>query len=347
MAFITAVRNRLVLDFSWKKVRCREYLRLPATREGRAEARRIKKQIEGEIVARTFDYAKWFPESAKRELFAPTRETAAAPTFAPLAREWLENKKAWFGPATYYDRKRIIEGKLIPFLDDATAGSTSARLVSTIQLEDVERLVNAVKGHEGIHGRKLSNRRANIILDVLRQVLDRAVLRGWLTRNPARAVSKLREDRAPIDPFSFDEVKTLLEKRVRTPEEQHYFTVAFFTGLRPSEQIAAEGEAVDWVSRPPLIGVLAAVSPRRDAPDGRARASRAAGREPAAEYLHLPEPHRSAAEHHQRPRARVEACAPARGSSRQDDVPGAAHLRDAHAGARRIPRVGGQAAGAH
>jgi len=262
MAFITAVRNRLVLDFSWKKVRCREYLRLPATREGRADARRIKKQIEGEIVARTFDYAKWFPEGAKRELFTPTHETAAAPTFAALAREWLENKKAWFAPATYYDRKRIIEGKLIPFLDDGTAGSTSARLVSMIQLEDVERLVNTVKGHEEIYGRKLSNRRANIILDVLRQVLDRAVLRGWLTRNPARAVSKLREDRAPIDPFSFDEVKTLLEKGFRTPEEQRYFTVAFFTGLRPSEQIAAEWEAVDWVSRPPLIGVLAAVSPR-------------------------------------------------------------------------------------
>ena len=262
MAFITAVRNRLVLDFSWKKVRCREYLRLSATREGRAEARRIKKQIEGEIVARTFDYAKWFPESAKRELFALTHEAAAAPTFAALAREWLENKKAWFAPATYYDRKSIIEGKLIPFFDAATAGSTSARLVSTIQLEDVERLVNAVKGHEGIHGRKLSNRRANIILDVLRQVLDRAVLRGWLTRNPARAVSKLREDRAAIDPFSFEEVKTLLEHGFRTPEDRRYFTVAFFTGLRPSEQIAAEWEAVDWISRPPLIGVLAAVSPR-------------------------------------------------------------------------------------
>jgi len=128
--------------------------------------------------------------------------------------------------------------------------------------ESAARRREAVKDHEGIHGRKLSNRRANIILDVLRQVLDRAVLRGWLTRNPARAVSKLREDRAPIDPFSFDEVKTLLEKGPRTPEEQHYFTIAFFTGLRPSEQIAAEGEAVDWVSRPPLIGVLAAVSPR-------------------------------------------------------------------------------------
>jgi len=32
--------------------------------------------------------------------------------------------------------------------------------------------------------------------------------------------------------------------------------------IRPSEQIAAEWQAVDWVSRPPLIGVLAAVSPR-------------------------------------------------------------------------------------
>jgi len=234
MAFITAVRNRLVLDFSWKKVRCREYLRLPATREGRTEARRIKKQIEGEIVARTLDYAKWFPDGAKLDLFAPTRETAAAPTFAALAREWLENKKAWFAPATYYDRKRIIEGKLIPFLDDATTGPTSARLVSTIQLEDVERLVNAVKGHEGIHGRKLSNRRANIILDVLRQVLDRAVLRGWLARNPARAVSKLREDRVPIDPFSFERSKRSL-RRVSGRQRN--------SATSPSRSLPASGRA--------------------------------------------------------------------------------------------------------
>src|SRR2546430_4250755 len=39
----------------------------------------------------------------------------------------------------------------------------------------------------------------------------------------------------------------------------------------------------------------------------------------SAEYLHLPEPHRWGAEHHQRPRARVEACAPAHGSSRSEE----------------------------
>ena len=95
---------------------------------------------------------------------------------------------------------------------------------------------------------------------MFRQILDRAVLRGWLPRNPARAVSKLREDPAQIDPFSFKEVRTLLTKGLRDPWARRYFTVAFFTGLRPSEQIGAQWDAVDWVSEPPLIGVVAAVT---------------------------------------------------------------------------------------
>ena len=216
---------------------------MPDTKEGRAEARRIKKQIEGELAAKTFDYLRWFPDGAKSSAFAPpARDTHAIQSFATLAREWLRNKKAWFAAATYYDRHRIIEGKLIPFFGDEAAGSASACLVSAITLEDVERLINAVKDHPGNHGAKLSNRRANIILDVLRQILDRAVMRGWLVRNPARMVTKLREEQARIDPFSFDEVKTLLAKGFQDPEERRYFTVAFFTGLRPSEQIG-------WVSK--------------------------------------------------------------------------------------------------
>jgi integrase len=134
--------------------------------------------------------------------------------------------------------------------------------VSTITVDDVERLINTVKEHKGIRGGTLSNRRANIILDVLRLILDRAVVRGWLSGNPARAVSKLREDRAEIDPFSFTEVKTLLEKGLLDLEDRRYFTMAFFAGLRPSEQIAAEWEAVDWVTTPPCLGVMSAITAR-------------------------------------------------------------------------------------
>jgi integrase len=49
-------------------------------------------------------------------------------------------------------------------------------------------------------------------------------------------------------------VRTLLTKGLRDPWARRYFTVAFFTGLRPSEQIGAQWDAVDWVSERPLIG---------------------------------------------------------------------------------------------
>jgi integrase len=75
-------------------------------------------------------------------------------------------------------------------------------------------------------------------------------------------VRKLREDAAEIDPFAFDELKILLAKGFRDDAERRFFTVAFFTGLRPSEQIAAEWGAVDWVATPPLVGVINALTAR-------------------------------------------------------------------------------------
>jgi integrase len=106
--------------------------------------------------------------------------------------------------------------------------------------------------------RKLSNRRVNIILTVLRQSLDRAVRKGWLKTNPARAVDLLREDKVQIDPLSLEEVKLLLSKGLQDDEDGHYFTVAFFSGLRPGEEIGLQGEDVDWHRK--TISVRRAVS---------------------------------------------------------------------------------------
>jgi integrase len=95
-------------------------------------------------------------------------------------------------------------------------------------------------------GRKLSNRRVNIILQVLRQSLDRAVKRGWLEQNPAREVARLREDKPEILPFSFDEVRQFLGVGLTDEMFRRYFTVAFFSGLRPGEQIGLRWDALDW-----------------------------------------------------------------------------------------------------
>jgi integrase len=94
--------------------------------------------------------------------------------------------------------------------------------------------------------KKLSNRRVNIILKVLRQSLDRAVSKGWLLENPARKVDLLREEKPDIDPFSLAEVKTCLGSGLEDEDDRRYFRVAFFSGLRPGEQIGLQWDDIDW-----------------------------------------------------------------------------------------------------
>jgi hypothetical protein len=80
MAVVKADKDRLLLDFSWKGVRCREYLGFDDTKEGRARAKQIRIQVEGEIVAGTLDYPKWFPRSKKaRTMVAPLPPPSSAP----------------------------------------------------------------------------------------------------------------------------------------------------------------------------------------------------------------------------------------------------------------------------
>ncbi len=136
MAVVKPDKGRLLLDFSWKRVRCREYLGLPDTKEGRARAKQIKIQIEGEIAAGTLVYAKWFPRSKKaRTLFAPAPPPpapAGPPAFGVVAREWLELQRPFGSHAHHLDRQSLLETHLVPFFG-------ADRLVSEIAIEDVNR----------------------------------------------------------------------------------------------------------------------------------------------------------------------------------------------------------------
>lgn len=265
MATLRVKRGRLYIDFRWRGVRCREATRLTDTPEHRAEARRLSRQIDGELAAGTFDYASRFPRGPRASVFA-TPAPDGPPRFTDYVRRWLEDKAARISAGTAYDRRRIVEGKLIPAFGE--------RLVSDITEEAVESFIADLKrapieDPEPTPGalpvvksparkRKLSNRRVNIILQVLRQSLDRAVKRGWLEENPARAVDRLREDKTEILPFSFDEVRTFLTAGLQDDELRRYFTVAFFSGLRPGEQMGLRWDDLDWHRK--LIGVRRSVS---------------------------------------------------------------------------------------
>jgi len=272
MPTIRTKRGRLYLDFRWQGIRFREATRLAETPENRAELRRRARQIDGELAAGTFDsasYAKWFPHGPRATLFAKPIDNEP-PLFKDYVRSWLENKAARTSAGAAYDRKRIVEGRLIPAFGD--------RRVSEILEEDVEAFIADLKRApveepepagatetpaaggttKAPKKRKLSNRRVNIILATLRLALDRAVKRGWLETNPAREVPTLREEKPEVLPFSLDEVRLLLDKGLQDAAWRRYFTVAFFTGLRPGEQLGLRWDDLDWPRK--LIGVRRAVT---------------------------------------------------------------------------------------
>jgi integrase len=239
VASFYAKRGRLYLDFRWQDVRCQEATHRRDTPANRVAVRKWAREIDGEIAAGTFDYRRHFPNGRKLKQFGlPEDPYETIPTFADHARAWLELRKPWLARGTAYDRRRIIEAHLVPAWGD--------RLVSTLTVDDLERLVAALKQKAGVKGSRLSSRRINLVLQSARLCLDGAVRRGWLKENPARVIRDLREERREPDPFSLDEVTTLLTDRVETGWERRYFQVAFFTGLRPSEQIGLQWSDVDW-----------------------------------------------------------------------------------------------------
>lgn len=147
----------------------------------------------------------------------------------------------------------MLEARILPTLGE--------KRVSEITEEHVEKLLAALRRGDAPAPAadpatpkrrrprapvKLSNRRVNMIHKFLRQSLDRAVRRGWLPGNPARGVELLREERSDVDPLDLDEVKAFLTKGVHDEEERRYFTVAFFTGMRPGEQIGLRWGDIDW-----------------------------------------------------------------------------------------------------
>jgi len=117
MATLRVRGGKLHIDFRYRGIRCRETTYLADTPEHRAEVRRRVRQIDGEIAAGTFEYGKWFPRGPRAALFAPPAEEGP-PQFKDYVLRWLEDKAARIGAGTAYDRRRIVEGKLIPFFGD-------------------------------------------------------------------------------------------------------------------------------------------------------------------------------------------------------------------------------------
>lgn len=154
-----------------------------------------------------------------------------APTFATFAEKtWMEEGKPRWKPSTVSQYRECLDSYLIPAFGDLRVSEiTEAKVAPWIAQ---------------LQGKGLSARRINLMLVALKTILKIARRRRLVREDALASVRLLKEPKADIDPLGPEEVSAFLAACPAwwTP----YFTVAFWTGLRPNEAAALKWGDVDW-----------------------------------------------------------------------------------------------------
>lgn len=166
---------------------------------------------------------------AKREQLEISEEDATR--FSIYASAWLERKKATLARSTFLDYQSIWKKYVLPYFGDKP-------LCRVTRLDAEEFLGNLPD---------ISAKRKNNIMVPLKCLFSDASRRGEIDEPPSENIRRLKEKKPFIDPFSFQEMKLLLEHV--DPHYVGYFMTAFLTGMRPNELIALKWTNVDFEMR--------------------------------------------------------------------------------------------------
>jgi integrase len=267
MAKVTARKEtgKLVIDFTYRGVRCREQTALADTPQNRKKADAVVARIKAALSAGTFAYAEFFPGSSLAARFAPpasppssaanaykatsSTETIApasvgstTPAFRDFAAQWLADHQVEWRRSHIKVLRSTLDGHLLPHFGD--------KPVDSIVKADVLAFRAKVAELPGRSREKMSSKRINGILAPLRQILNDAADRfGFVS--PTMSLKPLKVRKTDVEPFTLDEVRQLLAN-VRA-DYCDYFTVRFFTGMRTGEAHGLKWKYIDFSSRVILI----------------------------------------------------------------------------------------------
>ena len=246
--------GQLFFDFRFKGVRCREQTSLEDTKANRTKMEKILNKIEDDIEAGTFDYRRYFPGSKLAEKFDPyptpqriigqqiqTAYGAPAPmlktpTFKAFSEQWFSEFSIGWRRTYITSVRQILDSRLLPAFADIE--------VSNIRREDILSFRSTLAKDPGRkQDSKLSPRRINAIVLVLKQVLNEAADRYNFTTQGDR-VKPLKLKKTDIKPFTLEEVHRIINT-VR-PDFKQYFIVRFFTGMRTGEIDGLKWKYVDF-----------------------------------------------------------------------------------------------------
>ena len=252
MAKVT-VRNetgKLVVDFTYRNVRCREQTALPDTLQNRKRVEVVLEKIKKALKNGTFQYRDYFPESALASRSDPAAAidvgksiqspvNSSSPHFQDFASQWFKEHEIEWRRSHIRSLRSTLDARLIPHFGQ--------KVVSSITKSDIlayRATLAKVKGRGDKEG--LSPKRINEIIGTLCQIIDEAADRFEFT-TPTTNIKRLRVRKVDVDPFSLQDVQSILAT-VRA-DYRNYFTVRFFTGMRTGEVHGLKWRYVDFERR--------------------------------------------------------------------------------------------------
>ncbi len=224
---MTPKGDRIQLTFSYQGKRRRPTLNLAPTQTNLKHAARRLSDIKQRIRNGTFDFAEEFPDY--RFLSEITQE-ASKHLFGTVADQFM----ASVGDLEFATRasyKRIINSFWRPRFGE--------REINAITYAELSALIG---GHPWG-----SRKTRNNVLSVGKRVFGFAYDAEIISRNPLERVRTLKQQKPAPDPYTIAEAEQILGaiRKDWGDEEADYQEAQFFTGTRPSEQIALEWPQID------------------------------------------------------------------------------------------------------
>lgn len=229
---ITARPSSVLVEFQYDGRR-RETLGITPTQAGLQRAARIKAEIEASIALGTFtlaDYARHFPDSPYLKAKGFNAKTDGD-EFQKVSELWLKLTAADREATTQREYTNALKRHFYPVFGDRRIGAITYEQLLT-HLADTE---------------FKSPKTFNNIMTPARGVFAWAKQTKRIDDDPTREIGFRPLQKPEPDPFDMDDVDAILAHIARTYAEPwlNYFEFAFFTGARPSEQIALQWPKVD------------------------------------------------------------------------------------------------------
>ncbi|MBF0453925.1 MAG: DUF3596 domain-containing protein [Magnetococcales bacterium] len=222
---VTVRGDSIQIDFRYRGVRCRETLKLTATKANMKYAENFRRIILHEIATGSFDYAAHFPDSKRAAMFGFAR--GGNETVEVAMKGYMAAIHRTTAVSTFRDYESAVRHHLIPAFGH-------------IQLKHLA----AAQVRAWISTLDISNKRINNVMVPLRGMLKDAFADGIIDKDPMARIKNLPVVREDPDPFSPEEQEAILAEL--RPQAHNLIKFALWTGLRTGELIALEWGDIDW-----------------------------------------------------------------------------------------------------